>query len=112
METVKPSSPVRPRRNFYGLDHETIFYDPASFVAAGPGGVSLHVSRRPTIRSAAHLHRVPVSPRTSRVCPAADAQDPDYIDYYNRPWARNWEKWFEAGWRKPAEEPPVDVFGR
>ena len=36
---------------------------------------------------------------------------PDYIDYYNRPWARNWEKWFEAGLKRPAEESPVDVFG-
>jgi len=27
-------------------------------------------------------------------------KDPDFIDYYNRPWARNWEKWFEAGWEK------------
>jgi hypothetical protein len=26
--------------------------------------------------------------------------DPDYIDYFNRPWARNWEQFFEQGWEK------------
>jgi hypothetical protein len=24
------------------------------------------------------------------------------VDYYGRPWAKNWEKYFEAGWDKPA----------
>ena len=27
--------------------------------------------------------------------------DPRYIDYYGRPWAQNWEKYFEEGWDKP-----------
>jgi hypothetical protein len=37
--------------------------------------------------------------------------DPNFIDYYGRPWAQNWEKWFEQGWDKPADEgPPKDVL--
>ena len=28
-----------------------------------------------------------------------------YIDYYGRPWAKNWEKYFEAGWDKPQDVP-------
>ena len=28
------------------------------------------------------------------------AADPRYVDYYGRPWAKNWEKYFEAGWDK------------
>jgi hypothetical protein len=27
--------------------------------------------------------------------------DPRYIDYYGRPWAQNWERFFEVGWDKP-----------
>jgi hypothetical protein len=27
--------------------------------------------------------------------------DEGYIDYYGRPWAQNWEKHFEQGWKKP-----------
>ena len=39
--------------------------------------------------------------------------DPRYIDYYGRPWAKNWEKYFEQGLEKPdAELPPeiTDIF--
>jgi hypothetical protein len=28
--------------------------------------------------------------------------DDGYIDYFGRPWAQNWEKHFEQGWKKPA----------
>jgi hypothetical protein len=27
--------------------------------------------------------------------------DDGYIDYFGRPWAQNWEKHFEEGWKKP-----------
>ena len=39
--------------------------------------------------------------------------DPDYIDYYGRPWAKNWEKYLEAGWDKPQDDIPAaitDIF--
>ena len=41
------------------------------------------------------------------------ASDPRYIDYYGRPWAKNWEKYLEAGWDKPQDDLPAavtDVF--
>jgi hypothetical protein len=37
--------------------------------------------------------------------------DPNFIDYYGRPWAENWEEWFEKGWDKPVDGgPPKDVL--
>ena len=37
--------------------------------------------------------------------------DPDFIEHYGRPWAQNWEKWFEQGWDKPEESAaPADVL--
>jgi hypothetical protein len=27
--------------------------------------------------------------------------DDGYVDYFGRPWAQNWEKYFEQGWEKP-----------
>jgi hypothetical protein len=37
--------------------------------------------------------------------------DPNFTDYYGRPWAQNWEKWFEQGWDKPADQSvPQDVL--
>ena len=38
------------------------------------------------------------------------AADPRFIDYYGRPWAQNWEKYFEVGWDKPADDLPKDVL--
>ena len=37
------------------------------------------------------------------------AADPRFIDYYGRPWAQNWEKYFEVGWEKPEEELPAAI---
>jgi len=37
--------------------------------------------------------------------------DPEYVDYYGRPWAQNWEQWFEKGWDKPDDtDVPSDVL--
>jgi hypothetical protein len=35
------------------------------------------------------------------------------VDYYSRPWAKNWEQYFEKGWEKPQDELPsaiTDIF--
>jgi hypothetical protein len=37
--------------------------------------------------------------------------DPNYVDYYGRPWAQVWSQYFEKGWDKPDEGgPPADVL--
>jgi hypothetical protein len=38
------------------------------------------------------------------------AADPGYVDYYGRPWAKDWEKYFEVGWDKPQTELPQDIL--
>ena len=38
------------------------------------------------------------------------AADPRYIDYYGRPWAQDWEKYFEVGWDKPQDTVPQDIL--
>jgi hypothetical protein len=115
METVETFKPVyAPDGKFYGLDHETIFYDPEAFVT--PVRAAFRFQRVATTDDPERRYNFieclgslkNVKGRPVQLTP----KDPDYIDYYNRPWARNWEKWFEAGWKKPAEEPVVDVFGR
>jgi hypothetical protein len=109
METVETFKPVYdPGGKFYGLDHETIFYDPDAFVAFRFQRVATadDPERRYTfIECLSQLKNV--KGRPVQLPPT----HPDFIDYYNRPWAQNWEKWFEAGLKKPAEEPPVDIFG-
>ena len=36
--------------------------------------------------------------------------DPRFIDYYGRPWAQNWEQYFEVGWDKPDDDLPANVL--
>ena len=37
--------------------------------------------------------------------------DPDFVDFYGRPWAQVWDKYFEQGWDKPADNlMPEDVL--
>jgi hypothetical protein len=35
------------------------------------------------------------------------SDDPDYVDYYGRPWAEDWVKYFEKGWKDTPNENPV-----
>jgi hypothetical protein len=32
------------------------------------------------------------------------------VDYYGRPWAKNWEKYFETGWDKPSDDLPQEIL--
>ena len=36
--------------------------------------------------------------------------DPRYVDYYGRPWAQNWEQFFEVGWEKPEQKLADDIL--
>ncbi|MEP7307972.1 MAG: hypothetical protein ABJA98_20915 [Acidobacteriota bacterium] len=97
---------------FVGLSLETTFYDPEAFA------VPLHnvmnftraarlddPERRYTyIECLSNLRNVDGRPRQ------LTSTDPRYIDYYGRPWAQNWEKYFEVGWDKPNEELPAGVL--
>ena len=40
--------------------------------------------------------------RPSQLTPFDEA----YIDFYGRPWAQNWEKFFEQGWERPVPTTP------
>jgi hypothetical protein len=113
IETFKPALDASGR--FLGLDHETIFYDPEAFVA--PVRASYRFARRATaddpdrrynfIECLSNIYNTDGRPKQ------VTASDPRFVDYYGRPWAKNWEKYFEAGWEKPEEELPAaitDIF--
>ena len=101
---------------FIGLDHEAIFYDTDAFVA--PVRATYRFVRRATMdepnRRYTYIECLSniqnVNGRPAQLPPG----DPRYVDYYGRPWAKNWEKYFEAGWEKPEESelPPgiLDIF--
>ncbi|HLI84427.1 MAG TPA: hypothetical protein VKV17_10945 [Bryobacteraceae bacterium] len=113
METVETFKPVYDNSGkFIGLDHDTVFYDPEAFVAP------LHATyryvrvattddpnRRYTyIECLSNLKNVNGRPQQ------LTKSDPRYVDYYGRPWAQNWEKYFEVGWDKPDDTLPKDIL--
>jgi hypothetical protein len=114
VETWKPALDASGK--FIGLDHETIFYDPDAFVA--PVRATYRFARRATMddpnRRYTYIECLSniqnVNGRPSQLGP----NDPRYVDYYGRPWAKNWEKNFEAEWDKPEDSdlPPgiLDIF--
>ena len=116
METIETFKPALDAGgNFIGLDHETIFYDPEAFVA--PVRASFRFVRAATpddparrytfIECLSNIYNTDGRPKQ------VTAADPRFVDYYGRPWAKNWEKHFEADWDKPQEDlsPAItDIF--
>ena len=110
VETFKPAYDASGK--FVGLDHEAIFYDPDAFIA--PVRASYRFVRRATsddptrrysyIECLSNIQNV--NGRPTQLTPA----DPRYVDYYGRPWAKDWEKYFEVGWDKPQSELPQDIL--
>jgi hypothetical protein len=111
IETYKPAYDANHR--FVGIDHEAIWYDPDAYVQ--PLRVKDRFLRRalPGDPEARYTFIECLSNiRNVKGRPAQIAKgDPEFIDYYGRPWAQNWEEWFEKGWEKDATDAaPGDVL--
>ena len=113
VETFKPALDASGK--FIGLDHETIFYDPDAFVV--PVRASFRFVRAATtddperrytfIECLSNIFNTDGRPKQ------VTNADPRFVDYYGRPWAKNWEQNFEKGWDKPQEDLPAaitDIF--
>ena len=115
MEIVETWKPRRENGEFVGLDHEAVFYDPDAFLT--PVRATTQFQRTATSQTEGARY-MPIAclsnikntdGRPSQVPPS----DPRFIDYYNRPWAKVWEKYFEVGWEKPEDSVPqgvLDIF--
>jgi len=111
VETFKPMYDAQ--QHFVGLDHEAIWYDPDSLVQpvrvrdrflrrAVAGDPNARFTFIECLSNVKNVNGRPVQLTKS---------DPDFIDYYGRPWAQNWEEWFEKGWKKPdGSDVPSDVL--
>ena len=110
VETYKPAYDASGK--FVGLDHEAVFYDPEAFVRP------LHATYR-FVRQAApddptrrytYIECLSNLRNTNGRPTQLTGADPRYIDYYGRPWAQNWEKYFEVGWDKPQDALPQEIL--
>ena len=90
-----------------GLVVEAVFYDPEAFVK--PLRTVTPWSRTKDINDAKQRYSfvecrvengIVLGPdgRPSQLTPF----DEGYVDFLGRPWAQNWEKFFEQGWERPA----------
>jgi hypothetical protein len=105
MEAVETWKPVYDHGNFIGLDHDTVFYDPVAFVQplrvtyryvkiASPSAPNYRYTYIECLSNIQDVNGRPTQ---------LTAGDPGYVDYYGRPWAQDWETYFEKGWQKPAD---------
>jgi hypothetical protein len=91
-----------------GLVVEATFYDPEAFVKPvytttkwTPVGKISDANRRYTFTECRTQSTIVLGEdgRPTQLTPVDDG----YVDYFGRPWAQNWEKFFEQGWEHPAE---------
>jgi hypothetical protein len=113
METVELWKPaVDAAGKFIGLDHEAIFYDPDTFVA--PVRATYRFARRATpddpARRYTYIECLSNIQNTDGRPKQLTAADPRFVDYYGRPWAKNWENYFEKDWEKPDAELPKEIL--
>jgi hypothetical protein len=114
METVETFKPAYDASGkFIGLDHEAIFYDPDTFVA--PVRASYRFARRATTddpnRRYTYIECLSNIQNTDGRPKQLTNADPRFVDYYGRPWAKNWEKYFEKDWEKPDDnEVPKEIL--
>jgi hypothetical protein len=113
METVEIFKPAYDAAgSFLGLDHEAVFYDPEAFVV--PVRATFRFARQATpddpARRYSYVECLSNIQNTNGRPTQLTRDDPRFVDYYGRPWAKNWEKWFEAGWEKPEGELPKEIL--
>ncbi len=109
IEIFRPTTYANGR--FSGLDEEVVFYDPEALVQpvrffdrfvrrSKPDGNPRE--RFTFIECLSNIRNVGGHPKQ------LTNADPDFIDYYGRPWAKVWEKNLEAGWDKPDTNDELD----
>ena len=113
IETVETYKPVyEADGKFVGLDHEAVFYDPEAFVQ--PLHATYRFVRQATSedpnRRFTYIECLSNLRNTNGRPTQLTGADPRYIDYYGRPWAQNWEKYFEVGWDRPQDTLPQDIL--
>ena len=96
-----------------GLVVEAVFYDPEAFAQplrivtpwTRTGGIE-SPERRYNFVECRVENGIVLGPdgRPSQVTPF----DEGYIDFLGRPWAQNWEKFFEQGWERPPPLAPAN----
>ena len=97
-----------PNRGGDGFAVEATFYDPEAFVR--PLQVVTPWEKRGGPADTERRYTFVECGASSQIVNDADGRptqllflDEGFVDFFDRPWARNWDKHFEQGWERPAE---------
>jgi hypothetical protein len=113
LETIDVFTPRYENGAFVGLSLDTTFYDPQAFVAPLHNVMNFTRAARmdDQARRYTYIECLSNLRNTNGRPTQLTSSDPRYVDYYGRPWAQNWEQWFEQGWEKPDDNAvPKDVI--
>jgi hypothetical protein len=114
-EMIEITTPIKDAAGAVtGLNFESIFYDPEAFVAPLRSTMRWNRTQKGDSPNLRHTfveclsNVVNVNGKPTQLPPNHER----YIDFYGRPWAKNWEKNFEVGWEKPNDVPAaiLDIF--
>jgi hypothetical protein len=112
MQTIEIYTPNRDAKGkFLGLNHEAIFYDPDALVQ--PVRIVRNYKKIGNFKDVEPYVFIECVPTIFPVEGKATPESPgtfiqyEVPDMYGRPWAHNWEKYFEQGMQKPQSE---DIF--
>jgi hypothetical protein len=117
MQAVEIYSPVRDAAGkITGMKHEAILYDPEAFVE--PLRIVRVLNRMGGLEEGAPYTFIecvpniyPVKGRSTPVTPGQEIQL-EVPDIYGRPWAKNWEKYYEQGMKRPDNDEAMFEFGK
>jgi hypothetical protein len=109
LETVETFTPqFGPDRKVVAIDHEAVFYDPDALLR--PVVLKERYLRRADAdapdRRMRHVECLSNIRNVNGMPSQLTSENPEFVDYYARPWAQVWERYFEKGWDKPSSESP------
>jgi hypothetical protein len=109
MQTIEIYSPVRDANGqVTAMNHEAIFYDPEALVE--PIRIVRNLPRMGGLKDGnayTFIECVPsIYPVKGHATPVTPGQKIEFEapDMYGRPWAKNWEKYFEQGMKRPDQD--------
>jgi hypothetical protein len=116
LQTVEIYSPVRDAAGrITAMGHESIFYDPEALVE--PIRIVRTLNRMGGLEEGnpyTFIECVPsIYPVKGKSTPVTPGQEIVFEapDMYGRPWAKNWEKYFEQGMKRPDNDEALFDFG-
>jgi predicted enzyme related to lactoylglutathione lyase len=104
LQVIEIFKPVKAGGKLVAIDHESVFYDDDAF--STPIRAVDRFTRRATPGTAKRFEQFICLTNFRTLGGKLVEVDPKheyYIDYLNRPWAQNWERFFEQGWKRPKD---------